>query len=144
MCWTHKSKFLIKSLHHSLNQSDAKLIKKKNLLLGHPRFSYFFFEFSLALEGISLSSDWPLWLLATLHQKALLLNECCLPVDLRSLKLYCADQAMPGTRLFLRPGHVSWPPDRFPMSFHKVSAKKTRRTRKTFNYTVMFLTVTKY
>ena len=57
-----------KSLCLSLNQSDVKL---NQLRLGRPRFPAlcfpafcrFYFEFSLALKWIFLSSDWPLWLL---------------------------------------------------------------------------------
>ena len=57
-----------KGLCLSLNQSDVKL---NQLRLGRPRFPAlcfpafcrFYFEFSLALKWIFLSSDWPLWLL---------------------------------------------------------------------------------
>ena len=74
----------------------------------------------------------------------LLLSECCLPVDPPLLLLSCADQAMPGTRLFLRPRHLPRPPDHFPNDLYKVSTKKTCRTRKTFNFTIMCMTANKY
>ena len=52
---------------HPLNQSDAK---RKAITTWSPaffprfrQFSCSYFDFSLALQGISLSSDWPLWLL---------------------------------------------------------------------------------
>ena len=56
-----------KNSRHSLNQSDAKL--KPNTSWSpafFPRFKQFacfHFEFSLAFDGIFLSSPWPSWLL---------------------------------------------------------------------------------
>ena len=53
--------------HHFLNQSDSKL---KPIAIWSPaffprfrQFDSFYFEFSLALKGLFLSSDWPLRLL---------------------------------------------------------------------------------
>ena len=49
-----------KTSHHCLNQSDPKLTQITTKAI------WFYFEFSLALKGILLSSDWPLWLLGFL------------------------------------------------------------------------------
>ena len=54
-----------KNLCHSLDQLYAKLKPIRfisHIFLRLQQFGWFYFEFSLALKGIFLSSDWLLWL----------------------------------------------------------------------------------
>ena len=46
---------------HSLDQSDAKVNQITRVFPHFTQFSRFSLEFSLAVKGIFLSSDWPIW-----------------------------------------------------------------------------------
>ena len=63
------------NLRHSLDQSDAKVNQITRVFPHFRQFSRFSFEFSLAVKGIFLSSDWPIWSprfwFTTLQRKAL-------------------------------------------------------------------------
>ena len=71
----HFALWLVQKTRATLHQSDAKVNQITRVFPHFTQFSRFSFEFSLAVKGIFLSSDWPIWSpgfwFAKLQRKAL-------------------------------------------------------------------------